>query len=173
MFFFILALRTQHRCLMRPDSWDGHPVHSKKGRIVDNYDRFKEWPIVGLELLVHGPTLWGWLSTMLDVYATNRIIDEYVWTHTIGDTKARCHYSDVIMGPIASQITSLTIVYSIVYSDADQRTHQSSVLRAFVRGIHRGPVNSPYKWPVTRKMFPFDDGIMHCVLQVLTRSLLH
>ena len=30
----------------------------------------------------------------------------------------------------------------------------------FVRGIHRGPVNSPHKWPVTRKMFPFDDVIM-------------
>ena len=64
------------------------------------------------------------------------------------------------MGAIASQITSLTIVYSIVYSDADQRKHQSSALLAFVRGIHQGPVNSPHKWPVTRKMFPFDDVIM-------------
>ena len=70
------------------------------------------------------------------------------------------HDNDVIMGAIASQITSLTIVYSIVYSDADQRKHQSSVSLAFVRGIHRGPVNSPHKWPVTRKMFPFDDVIM-------------
>ena len=66
------------------------------------------------------------------------------------------HYNDVIMGTIASQITSLTIVYSIVYSDADQRNHQSSASLAFVRGIHRGPVNSPHKWPVTRNMFPFD-----------------
>ena len=64
------------------------------------------------------------------------------------------------MGAIASQITSLTIVYSIVYSDADQRKHQSSASLAFVRGIHRGPVNSPHKWPVTRKMFPFHDVIM-------------
>ena len=64
------------------------------------------------------------------------------------------------MGAIASQITSLTIVYSAVYSDADQRKHQSSASLAFVRGIHRGPVNSPHKWPVTRKMFPFDDVIM-------------
>ena len=64
------------------------------------------------------------------------------------------------MGAIASQITSLTIVYSIVYSDADQRKHQSSASLAFVRGSHRGPVNSPHKWPVTRKMFPFDDVIM-------------
>ena len=70
------------------------------------------------------------------------------------------HYSDVIMSTIASQITSLTIVYSIVYSDADQRKHQSSASLAFVWGIHRGPVNSPHKWPVTRKMFPFDHVIM-------------
>ena len=64
------------------------------------------------------------------------------------------------MSTIASQITSLTIVYSTVYSGADQRKHQSSASLAFVRGIHRGPVNSPYKGPVTRKMFPFDDVIM-------------
>ena len=30
----------------------------------------------------------------------------------------------------------------------------------FVRGIHQWPVNSPHKWPVTRKMFPFDDVII-------------
>ena len=64
------------------------------------------------------------------------------------------------MSAIASQITSLTIVYSIVYSDADQRKHESSASLAFVWGIHRGPVNSPHKWPVTRKMFSFDDVIM-------------
>ena len=70
------------------------------------------------------------------------------------------HYGDVIMDAIASQITSPTIVYSIVYSDADLRKHQSYASLAFVRRIHRGPVNSPHKWPVTRKMFPFDDVIM-------------
>ena len=70
------------------------------------------------------------------------------------------HYGDVIMGTIASQITSLTTVYSTVYSGADQRKHQRSASLAFVRRIHRGPVNSPHKWPVTRKMFPFDDVIM-------------
>ena len=64
------------------------------------------------------------------------------------------------MGVIASQITSLTIVYSTVYSDADLRKHHSSASLAFVRGIHRRPVNSPHKWPVTRKMFSFDDVIM-------------
>ena len=70
------------------------------------------------------------------------------------------HSDDVIMGAIASQITSLTIVYSTVYSGADQSKHQSSASLAFVWGIHRGPVNSPHKWPVTRKMFPFDEVIM-------------
>ena len=76
------------------------------------------------------------------------------------------HYNDVIMAAIMSQITSRTIVYSIVYWDADQRKHQSSASLAFVRGIHRGTVNSPRKWPVTWKMFPFDDVIMyiHCGL---------
>ena len=64
------------------------------------------------------------------------------------------------MDTVASQITSLTVVYSTVYSGADQRKHQSSPSLAFVWGIHRGPVNSPHKWPVTRKMFPFDDVIM-------------
>ena len=75
-------------------------------------------------------------------------------------SKLCVHYDDVIMRAMASQITSLAIVYSIVYSDADQRKHQSSASLAFVWGIHRGPVNSPHKWPVTRKMFPFDDVIM-------------
>ena len=70
------------------------------------------------------------------------------------------HYCDVKMGAMASQITSLTIVYSAVYSGADQRKYQSSASLAFVRGIHRWPVNSPHKRPATRKMFPFDDVII-------------
>ena len=70
------------------------------------------------------------------------------------------HYNDITMGSLASQITSLTIVYSAVYSGADQRKHQSSASLAIVRGIHRGPMNSPHKWAVMRKVFPFDDIIM-------------
>ena len=61
------------------------------------------------------------------------------------------HYNDVIMSTIASQITSLMIVYSDIYSGADQRKHQSSTSLAFVQGIHQGPVNSLHKWPVTWK----------------------
>ena len=70
------------------------------------------------------------------------------------------HYRDVIIGSIVSLITSLTSVYSTVHSGADRRKHQSSSSLAFVWGIHRIPVNSPHKWPVTRNMFPLEDVIM-------------
>ena len=79
---------------------------------------------------------------------------------------ARQHYNDVIMSAMASQVTNLTIVYSTVYSGADQRKQQSSVSLAFARGIHRWPVNSPHKGPVTRKMFPFDDIIMKSLYRI-------
>ena len=64
------------------------------------------------------------------------------------------------MGTMVSQITSPTIVYSTVSSDAIQRKQQSSAALAFVWGTHRLPVNSPHKWPVTQEMFPFDDVII-------------
>ena len=66
------------------------------------------------------------------------------------------------MRPIASQIIDGSAVYSTVCSGADQRKSQSSASLAFVRGIHRWPVNSPHKGPVSRKVFPFDDVIMSC-----------
>ena len=77
------------------------------------------------------------------------------------------------MGAIATQITSLTIVDSTVYSDADPRKHQCSASLAFVRGLHRGPVNSPHKWPVTRKMFPFDDVIMLTLDQFCCKVIIY
>ena len=95
-------------------------------------------------------------------YASQNMIIVMLWF--VFMWLAQCveiHYDDAIMGAIGSQITSLTIVYSTVYSGADQSKHQSSASLAFVWGIHRGPVNSPHKWPVTRKMFPFDDVIMN------------
>ena len=44
----------------------------------------------------------------------------------------------------------------------------SAASMAFVPGIHRWPLNSPHKWPVTRKMFPFDDVIM--VMRIIQLS---
>ena len=57
------------------------------------------------------------------------------------------NYIDVIIGAIASQITSLAIVYSTVYSGTDKKKHWSSASLAFV------PVNSRHKWPATRRSF--------------------
>ena len=61
---------------------------------------------------------------------------------------------------VSSQITAVSIISSTVCSDADQRKYQISASLAFVRGIHWWLVNSPHNEPVTRKFFPFDDGIM-------------
>ena len=101
-------------------------------------------------------TVFGIFVWHLDLATPNAIM---LWIMPIGGHTF--HYDDVILGAIASQITSLTIVYSTVYSDADQRKHQSYASLAFVLGIRRWPVNSPHKGPVTRKMFPFDDVIMY------------
>ena len=84
---------------------------------------------------------------------TNYFAYLLLWTHNPQIRNLTKHYNDVTMGTIASQITSLTIVYSTVYSDVDKRKHQSSASLAFVRGIHRGPVNSPHKWPWRGKCF--------------------
>ena len=81
------------------------------------------------------------------------------------------HYSDLIMAVMASQITSLTIVYLTVYSGPDQRKHQSSMSLALVLGIHQWPVNSLHKWPVMREMFPFDNVIMLNIMMCIIHEM--
>ena len=96
-----------------------------------------------------------WVRPFVECSSTYQLITKKVPYYS------QDHYTNVIMSVMASQITNITrSVYSIVYSGADQRKHQSSVSLAFVRGIHRWSVNSPHNGPVTRKMFPFDDVIM-------------
>ena len=118
----------------------------------------KNW--VDQALLVHR----SWSMSTCDVIALGIYeIFEWSWHPTKLTNKEICfrfHYNDVIVSAMASQITSLTLVYSSVFSGTDQRKHQSSALLAFVGRIHRWPVNSPHKGPVTRKMFQFDDVIM-------------
>ena len=69
------------------------------------------------------------------------------------------HYSYAIMSAMASQITDVSVVCSIVCSGVDQRKHQSTASLTFVRGIYRWPVDSPHKGPVTWKMFPVDKNV--------------
>ena len=117
-----------------------------------------------MQFLIHALTSMAVQLVDLTVWMSNYI--QYktvpVMTYPCHDL-SQCmlvHYDDVKMTMLASQITSLMVVYSIVYSGVNQRKHQSSASLAFVREIHRGPVNFPHKWAVTRKMFPFDDVIM-------------
>ena len=63
------------------------------------------------------------------------------------------HYDDVIMTTMVSQITSLRVVYSTVYSDADQRKNQSSASLASVWGIHRARRIPRTKGQLRRKCF--------------------
>ena len=72
-------------------------------------------------------------------------------------------WRDVIMSTMAPQLTGVSIVYSTICFGAHQIKHQSTASLAFMKGIHRWPVNSPHKGPVTRKLFPFDDVIMNRV----------
>ena len=64
------------------------------------------------------------------------------------------------MGAMASEITGVSIVCSTVCSGGHQRKHQSSASLAFLRWIHRWPVDSPHKGSVRREMFPFEYVIM-------------
>ena len=91
-------------------------------------------------------------------------------------SRGRFRYGDVIMGAMASKITSLAIVYLTVYSGADQRKHQSSTSLAFVRRIHRWPVNSPEQRASDAENISIwwrhhDTGVMRpCVFGILYRS---
>ena len=71
------------------------------------------------------------IDMKISAYIFTAVYHTYIvgWIQTRGIVIT--HYCDVIMGAIASQITSRTIVYSTVYSDADQRRHQSSASLAF------------------------------------------
>ena len=91
-------------------------------------------------------------SWVLGKPVKQRPVVKFKWTKL-----TRNRYNDVKMSAMASQIASLTIVYSSVYSGANQRKYQSPASLAFVRGIHQWPVNSPHKRTIMVKMFPFDE----------------
>ena len=76
------------------------------------------------------------------------------------------NYIDAIMSAMASQITGVSIIYSNVYSGADQIKHQSCTSVPFVKGIHRSPVNSAHKGSVARKKVSIwwrQNGRLTCV----------
>ena len=120
-------------------------------------------------------------SVMLTLFGLRAFIHVSINWYLIGDTAMDTHddvikwkhfprYWLFVRGFHRSPVNSphkgqwrgaLMFSFSIACPVADQRKHRNSESLAFVRGTHRWPVDSPHKGPVTRKMFPFDDAIMH------------
>ena len=142
------------------------PVNSPhKGPVTRKMFRFDDFimtPTVGTLLWFVG--IGRVVPVLQCLHALGQSYEETrrIWIHQSQEFTNSCryHYITVIMSAIASQITGVSIVCSAVCSGADQRKHQSSMSLTFVRGIHRWPVDSPHKGPVTRKTFPFDEFIM-------------
>ena len=78
---------------------------------------------------------------------------------------SQIHYSNVTMGALTSQITSLTIVYSTVYSGTEKKKTSKLRVSGLCVGNSPGPGDSQHKWLVTRKMFPLDEVIMIRVMR--------
>ena len=135
-----------------------HQLRSKKW--ARNTLRYKcgRFPISVYNKLCTSDFINGWMDC---IAPGPEVMPKFNALHTIAcHSNNSPHDGDAIMGTMAPQITGINIVNSTVWSGTDQRKHQSSSLLVFVWGIHRWPVNSPHKWPVTRKIFPFDDVIM-------------
>ena len=79
-------------------------------------------------------------------------------------------FSHIIMSAMSSQVTGVSIVYSNVCSGADQRQHSSSASLTFVRVVHRYPVKSPHKRPLTRKCFHLMTSLCGCPLLCMTKG---
>ena len=131
------------------------------------------WTCAWMLLLAMVNKMWPPMSNVLLLRHFNRVplFQIYHGVHTVQQWQRQNtnHYNDVIMSAVTSEITGILMICSTVWSGADQRKHQSSLSLAFVRGIHRWPVNSPHKGPVTRKVFPlFDDVIMQTSISQIT-----
>ena len=96
--------------------------------------------------MVHGQSLAGFGAREVTIAKNDRY----------QPTPLQCHHNEH---------DGVSVICSIVCSGADHRKHQSSASLAFVRGMHRWPVDSPKKGPVTRNKFPFDDVIMKVTKQ--------
>ena len=137
---------------MRRECWERFPRH-----------RFQKEPPVSDPGMHHGTCV---TNLVRGPYGGNRLIK----------CKPGKHRSNIVcLSPLTCPITMTSIwawwrlksPASRLFTQpfiqaADQRKQQSFASLAFVQGIHRWPVNSPHKWPVRRKMFPFGDVIMRC-----------
>ena len=82
----------------------------------------------------------------------------------------RWHYNGVIMGAMASKITTRDSLLNRIFRRRSKKAWKHRVT-GLCGGIHRWPVNSTHTWPVTRKMLPFDDVIMISVDDIIQWTL--
>ena len=116
---------------------------------LDIYDVPKKWPSPLHRSTSNSTWVWGCViprASEITLKEMDKFSKSSRWRHNERDGVSNYR---------------ICIVCSAVCSGADQRKHQSSTSLAFVRGIHRWPVDSPHKGSVTRKIFPFDDVIMY------------
>ena len=129
-------------------SWvchSGPEMHSRHNAIpVKLTNKSRKRGIAGASLAIHGQGGHSVFSCQLIAAVLDRQVfpsppDSLPPSSVSNDDESAVdiHYIDVIMTTMSSQITSLTVVYSTVYSDADQIKHQSSASLTFVWGIHR------------------------------------
>ena len=121
--------------------WSGRIYHYSNW--LYGISRCRHWLQMCDWIKLHVQTLFYALSFIF--FAVSRWGPVLWYGNIFPDTICCEHYNDVIMNTMASQITSLTIVYSSIYPDTGQRKYQSSASLAFVRGFHRWPVNSSHK----------------------------
>ena len=156
--WYLLSLVNMFQILWRPSGsgsqcWQNYNSMGKCKR--DVISLLTHWSYIFLALTNHiyNPDLCPSYHTPCTIYRArdlNNLEIAIQWRHNERE---------------ASQIIAVSVVYSTVCSGVDQRKHQSSAPLAFVSGIHRSsgihrwPVNSPHKGPVTQKMLPFDDVI--------------
>ena len=95
--------------------------------------------------------------------SSSHIVGAYKYTQTYTQTKSKQHHITMTSQWVGWRLKSplsLRIVYSTVYPGADQRKTPKPCVTGLYAGNSPGPVNSPHKRPVTRKLFLFDDVIM-------------
>ena len=146
----LVAVLSTYRYLIRYDLQLGSIY-----RLYNDYwfkfieQKAPKYPCVFYDCLEIVPCLYAH-KQMFRIYCISLYLSLYIPNR---DVKPIAHYIDVIMTTMASKMTSLTVVYSTVYSDADQRKHQSSASLAFVWGIHRDRWIPHRKGQLRRKCF--------------------
>ena len=129
-------------------------------------------------MYIHKQTFYSSVPTRRNIHVFEiNDTDPYTWTHDANSHETLPHKTG---SPCVITVTScwaqwlLKSPASRLFTQPFVHAHIKENIKAPrhwpVRGIHRSPVNSPHKGPVTRKMFPFDDVIVWTVCELIIQS---